>query len=99
MNSPRPQRRGLGRGLGSLIPTTAPSVEDEAPRHDSAAASAWAAGETPAHGGDDTGPELAPVAAALWPDRRQGRPIRAPDHWRRAVSVRGRSTGSMESLP
>jgi ParB family transcriptional regulator, chromosome partitioning protein len=28
VNSPRAQRRGLGRGLGSLIPTTAPAIEE-----------------------------------------------------------------------
>ena len=31
MNSPRPQRRGLGRGLGSLIPTSPTSPDTVAP--------------------------------------------------------------------
>ena len=30
MNSSRTQRRGLGRGLGSLIPTSAPAAEEPA---------------------------------------------------------------------
>jgi ParB family chromosome partitioning protein len=64
MNSPRTQRRGLGRGLGSLIPTAAPAAEEPAPRDDSAAASAWAAGDQPAPPREDTGPELAPVEGA-----------------------------------
>jgi ParB family chromosome partitioning protein len=64
MNSPRPQRRGLGRGLGSLIPTAAPAVEEPPSRDDSAAASAWAEGETPAPVSTDSGPELAPVDGA-----------------------------------
>jgi ParB family transcriptional regulator, chromosome partitioning protein len=64
MNAPRTQRRGLGRGLGSLIPTTAPAAEGPAPRDDSTAASAWAAGEARAPAGEDTGPELAPVEGA-----------------------------------
>ena len=32
MNAPRTQRRGLGRGLGSLIPTSARTGGDPAPR-------------------------------------------------------------------
>ena len=34
MNSPRSQRRGLGRGLGSLIPTSAPEEPTEPPAVD-----------------------------------------------------------------
>jgi ParB family transcriptional regulator, chromosome partitioning protein len=64
MNSPRPQRRGLGRGLGSLIPTTGPAAEAPERRDDGAAASAWAAGEAPAAASDEPGPELAPVEGA-----------------------------------
>jgi ParB family transcriptional regulator, chromosome partitioning protein len=57
MNAPRTQRRGLGRGLGSLIPTTAAPVEEHRPgRLDPEGATT--AAET------DTGPELAPVTGA-----------------------------------
>lgn len=55
MNSSRPQRRGLGRGLGSLIPTSAPDDETEAEVD-----VADLAGRT-----DTTdGPQLAPVEGA-----------------------------------
>ena len=40
MNHRQPQRRGLGRGLGSLIPT-GPSSECERNNHRSVVASAW----------------------------------------------------------
>jgi ParB family chromosome partitioning protein len=66
MNSPRTQRRGLGRGLGSLIPTSAPAAEEASPRDEGAAASAWAAGDAPAPASEDAGPELAPVQGATF---------------------------------
>ena len=50
MNAPRTQRRGLGRGLGSLIPTTAPPGEEPT--------------NTPEPGSAERGPELAPVEGA-----------------------------------
>jgi ParB family chromosome partitioning protein len=56
VNSPRTQRRGLGRGLGSLIPTSAPPGDELV--------------DTPDRGGAgvrtelDAGPELVPVAGA-----------------------------------
>ena len=50
MNAPRTQRRGLGRGLGSLIPTSEPVGEQ--PTH------------RPEPGGAERGPELAPVEGA-----------------------------------
>jgi ParB family chromosome partitioning protein len=58
MNSPRAQRRGLGRGLGSLIPTSAPVAKEPT--------------DTPDPGGGETGtvvdagPELAPVEGASY---------------------------------
>ena len=55
MNAPRTQRRGLGRGLGSLIPTAAPEEAPGSGRPDPAATSPV---ET------DSGPELAPVTGA-----------------------------------
>ena len=59
MNSPRTQRRGLGRGLGSLIPTTAPAGPG-AP----GAEADLEPGPNPAVTEVDTGPELAPVEGA-----------------------------------
>ena len=59
MNSPRTQRRGLGRGLGSLIPTTAPAGQG-AP----GAEADLEPGPNPAVTEVDTGPELAPVEGA-----------------------------------
>ena len=59
MNSPRTQRRGLGRGLGSLIPTTAP-VSAGAPEVDRDADPDRAATAV------DTGPDLAPVEGATF---------------------------------
>ena len=61
MNSSRTQRRGLGRGLGSLIPT-APTEEEAPPRDSGAAASAWAAAPSAAE--EPAGPTLAPVEGA-----------------------------------
>lgn len=52
MNSSRPpQRRGLGRGLGSLIPTAPPAAED---------------GATEPQATPPSGPELAPVEGAYF---------------------------------
>jgi ParB family chromosome partitioning protein len=65
VNAPRTQRRGLGRGLGSLIPTSAPSVSEPADlsvREDPASApeaSGPRVGDEP-----PSGPELAPVDGA-----------------------------------
>jgi ParB family chromosome partitioning protein len=57
VNAPRTQRRGLGRGLGSLIPTSSPAAE--APGSSAAgAAAAEAVGPDPAQ------PELAEVPGA-----------------------------------
>lgn len=58
MNSPRTQRRGLGRGLGSLIPTSPPAIEEPG------------SGPADAAGADRTslGPELAPVPGASFAD-------------------------------
>ncbi len=50
MNAPRTQRRGLGRGLGSLIPTSAPVGEEPT--------------GPPDPDGADRAPDLAPVAGA-----------------------------------
>ena len=50
MNAPRTQRRGLGRGLGSLIPTSAPAAEEPTDRPEPAAA--------------ERGAELEPVEGA-----------------------------------
>jgi ParB family chromosome partitioning protein len=56
MNSPRTQRRGLGRGLGSLIPTSAPADEQQpAPNVD---------GEAEPAAGAQPDAALAPVAGA-----------------------------------
>ena len=52
MNAPRTQRRGLGRGLGSLIPTNAPV--EQAPTEPS----------DPVSADSEAGPELAPVEGA-----------------------------------
>ena len=57
MNSPRPQRRGLGRGLGSLIPSSAPEESSTAPPETTPDAPAE---PEPA----SAGPELAPVEGA-----------------------------------
>jgi ParB family chromosome partitioning protein len=57
MNSPRTQRRGLGRGLGSLIPTTAPAPAAVAEADE-------VAGPDPGVTRVDAGPELAPVEGA-----------------------------------
>lgn len=54
MNAPRTQRRGLGRGLGSLIPTSAPVGDETA--------------GTPDPTGAGEGPELAPVEGASFAD-------------------------------
>jgi ParB family chromosome partitioning protein len=60
VNSPRAQRRGLGRGLGSLIPTGGPPAEQRT--------------DTPDPGGGPTAPavepalELAPVEGASFAD-------------------------------
>ena len=54
MNAPRTQRRGLGRGLGSLIPTTAPVGEEPTGALQP--------------GGPERGPELAPVEGASFAD-------------------------------
>jgi len=56
MTAPRTQRRGLGRGLGSLIPTTAPPAEE-------------ASATPPRAGADTTAPpeDSAPAAAELAP--------------------------------
>jgi len=56
MTAPRTQRRGLGRGLGSLIPTTAPPAEE-------------ASATPPGAGADTTAPpeDSAPAAAELAP--------------------------------
>jgi ParB family chromosome partitioning protein len=59
MNSPRTQRRGLGRGLGSLIPTTAPAPAG-APEVDRDA------GPDPVVAAVDTGPDLAPIEGATF---------------------------------
>jgi ParB family transcriptional regulator, chromosome partitioning protein len=58
VNSPRTQRRGLGRGLGSLIPTSAPAVE-ETPDAMGGEARVYDSGSTP---------KLAPVAGASFAD-------------------------------
>ena len=50
MNAPRAQRRGLGRGLGSLIPTSAPAGEQPT--------------DPPATAASEEGQELAPVEGA-----------------------------------
>jgi ParB family chromosome partitioning protein len=57
MSNPRTQRRGLGRGLGSLIPTNPPPGEDPVVRKEP---------ERPAE--SDGGPALAPVAGASFAD-------------------------------
>ncbi len=63
MNSSRTQRRGLGRGLGSLIPTNAPADEEQVA--DRAASAVDAAGPSSAWAADpQDGPELAPVSGA-----------------------------------
>ena len=54
MNAPRTQRRGLGRGLGSLIPTNAPAGEEPT--------------ATLQPGAAERGPELAPVEGASFAD-------------------------------
>lgn len=59
MSSPRTQRRGLGRGLGSLIPTTAPTGSGAA-----GAEVDVEPGPNPAVTEVDTGPDLAPVEGA-----------------------------------
>jgi ParB family transcriptional regulator, chromosome partitioning protein len=59
MNSPRTQRRGLGRGLGSLIPTTAPASAG-APEVDRDT------DPDPVVTAVDTGPDLAPVEGATF---------------------------------
>ena len=52
VNAPRTQRRGLGRGLGSLIPTSAPAAEragdTSADLRGRRARGRWAAGGRPA---------------------------------------------------
>ena len=65
MNSPRTQRRGLGRGLGSLIPTAAPAVESPAPAGEPVG-HAHADGDVGGMGspGGADGPVLAPVEGA-----------------------------------
>jgi len=65
MNSPRTQRRGLGRGLGSLIPTAAPAVESPAPAGEPVG-HAHADGDVGGIGspGGADGPVLAPVEGA-----------------------------------
>jgi ParB family chromosome partitioning protein len=70
VNSPRSQRRGLGRGLGSLIPTTAPSAEQPGAGQpsDSGAVSevgeVGEVGEAIADAADRERPELATVEGA-----------------------------------
>ena len=67
MNTPRPQRRGLGRGLGSLIPTSAPVVEASAdqPAADPAEPGSGTADRSdPDRTAPAPAPELAPVAGA-----------------------------------
>jgi ParB family chromosome partitioning protein len=59
MNSPRTQRRGLGRGLGSLIPTAAPAGPGAG-----GAEVDVEPGPNPAVTEVDTGPALAPVEGA-----------------------------------
>ncbi|MEQ7847840.1 ParB/RepB/Spo0J family partition protein [Nocardioides kribbensis] len=77
-----PARRGLGRGLGSLIPTSAPPAEaDDASTSPDASPGRAAAGSAPTHAVDgaapaqadvrrpapgSTGEELAPVAGAYF---------------------------------
>ncbi len=73
MNSPRTQRRGLGRGLGSLIPTSAPATEESggadttghAPA-DPVAAGGQAVDITSLADRSTSGPELAPVPGAAF---------------------------------
>jgi ParB family transcriptional regulator, chromosome partitioning protein len=66
VNTSRPQRRGLGRGLGSLIPTAAPVAEAAEP--DDAASEPAVSGSDeptpPAAADASPGPDLAPVAGA-----------------------------------
>jgi ParB family chromosome partitioning protein len=65
VNAPRTQRRGLGRGLGSLIPTSAPPSDAVLDPPGSAGVDATAPPAEPAVAGhDDAGPELAPVEGA-----------------------------------
>ncbi|QIG45224.1 ParB/RepB/Spo0J family partition protein [Nocardioides anomalus] len=71
MNASRPQRRGLGRGLGSLIPTAAPAEESPAAGAAGAGAADGPAPPTgptgppePGAAGSAPGPELAPVTGA-----------------------------------
>ena len=59
MNTPRTQRRGLGRGLGSLIPTS-PATTEQA---DGGSPTAAAAADPPS-----SAPELAPVPGATFAD-------------------------------
>ncbi|HEX5090064.1 MAG TPA: ParB/RepB/Spo0J family partition protein [Nocardioides sp.] len=61
MNSPRTQRRGLGRGLGSLIPTTGPATADTP-----GVQADVEPGADPAVTEADTGPGLAPVEGATF---------------------------------
>ena len=68
MSAPRPQRRGLGRGLGSLIPTSAPAGEasGDRPAPDGVqdpSGEPSGAGVVDGHG---TAPGLAPVAGAFF---------------------------------
>lgn len=60
MSGPRSQRRGLGRGLGSLIPTAAPVEEQDRP--DGAPAATTPVGEEPAPAAESDG--LRPVEGA-----------------------------------
>ncbi len=59
MNTPRTQRRGLGRGLGSLIPTTPPAGEEP---------SQEPSGDATASAGVGPDLELAPVPGATFAD-------------------------------
>jgi ParB family chromosome partitioning protein len=61
MNAPRAQRRGLGRGLGSLIPTSAPPVEPQPSEPPDPGGPTTHAGPNPAVTEVDTGPDLQPV--------------------------------------
>jgi ParB family chromosome partitioning protein len=65
MNAPRTQRRGLGRGLGSLIPTTAPAGDEPVSTdQDGTHGEPAGAAASPATGAAVAGPELAPVEGA-----------------------------------
>ncbi len=69
MNAPRTQRRGLGRGLGSLIPTSAPAAEERGDTSADPADAAPADGQrmdVPRDDRSTSGPELARVPGAAF---------------------------------